>query len=993
MTSPTVIPAAQSAQAAVGSGGFSASDSGGRDSGSSASGQFSPDMNGGVANGTIAEKATATAKAEAAVATSATSVDPLTIIPADLVNSLPPNAQDEIRKIASLDDNGDYAVSQNLFLKSLQSSPLSVTYEFTVIDAIESPYGKYPPKLGNVALLGYKSSEHLLHTFLNTTLRNDPNFKLAILALEAQRNAGSSNPTIDSDTFIAQLQGNVTLTDNVMSVIVIKEDAAKTYVKGQKARRRDIIGFSNDVAMAVGLDVKAEFVAPVWTVLESTATMQIYLQEAFFTVVVILSFLAVILIYSLLLTDVESKTFQYGMLRTLGLRHKNVMGLLICQAAFFAIPGISLGLLSAYLLHIPISHFLSSYASSPLPKTLSPTGIILGTCLGIILPLIGMLHPIRRALSKTLREALDLFHSTVNDTIVVVQRLEKIGMKPLEASVAAILFLFGFTVYYIVPLTFMLNEWGMFFRIMTVILLAMVLGSVLVGRVLQPSLEILIARVIVMPHDRPLTHIVLKNLASHGRRNRLTALMFTLCLAYIIFVAAMFNVQTASVKDLAEWTLGADVVARAPKWSVPLPEDKLRTYFEFAMSGTGGGSVIEGYSFLTFQLSYMDFTSGPTLSALMPINDPPSVKLYGVEPSLLDAVMLRYYDADNFDRTIEIPPTTPSGKETPNIFDALSLTLDPRAYGMSSDDEQLPPPQIVNRKTWGVNRYSKNRTELYTEAIPIIISSGMKTSAQIYLNSLTKLTLGYYNGGPYRVDKTFLCKPIALLEKLPGFLDIGSRSGWNAPIFVSMGQYEKLMRLVQNETKQEVMERSPKEVVYVRVREGATKAEVDAVAADLVTVIGDGEVKVTTALDETGSTGVATGYITVIFYIVSAVGVLFSFFVLWLSFTANIHENAWEFGVLRSIGFPVSSVIKVYIYESLCIMIASTMIGTAVGLLVALAVTLQLNLWTQLPFHFYFPTVLYCCTVAASFVVSLLGSYLPARNRAREKIAVILKGE
>ena len=39
--------------------------------------------------------------------------------------------------------------------------------------------------------------------------------------------------------------------------------------------------------------------------------------------------------------------------------------------------------------------------------------------------------------------------------------------------------------------------------------------------------------------------------------------------------------------------------------------------------------------------------------------------------------------------------------------------------------------------------------------------------------------------------------------------------------------------------------------------------------------------------------------------IVAAISVVLCFFVLWLSFTANVNENSWEFGVLRSIGLTV----------------------------------------------------------------------------------------
>jgi ABC-type antimicrobial peptide transport system permease subunit len=85
------------------------------------------------------------------------------------------------------------------------------------------------------------------------------------------------------------------------------------------------------------------------------------------------------------------------------------------------------------------------------------------------------------------------------------------------------------------------------------------------------------------------------------------------------------------------------------------------------------------------------------------------------------------------------------------------------------------------------------------------------------------------------------------------------------------------------------------------------------------------------------------------------------FFILWLSFTANIHENAWEFGVLRAIGlnvrcyqsrFPLLcrlvsadasallpscldqsfQVVMVYVYEALALVMVGVVLGTAVGM-------------------------------------------------------------
>jgi len=46
------------------------------------------------------------------------------------------------------------------------------------------------------------------------------------------------------------------------------------------------------------------------------------------TVVFFLAILSVMLIYSLMLSDVDEKTYQYGMLRALGFKNKNLMALI-----------------------------------------------------------------------------------------------------------------------------------------------------------------------------------------------------------------------------------------------------------------------------------------------------------------------------------------------------------------------------------------------------------------------------------------------------------------------------------------------------------------------------------------------------------------------------------------------------------------------------------------------------------------------------------------
>ena len=59
---------------------------------------------------------------------------------------------------------------------------------------------------------------------------------------------------------------------------------------------------------------------------------------------------------------------------------------------------------------------------------------------------------------------------------------------------------------------------------------------------------------------------------------------------------------------------------------------------------------------------------------------------------------------------------------------------------------------------------------------------------------------------------------------------------------------------------------------------------------------------------------------------------------------------------------------------------------------VAVSLTLQLNLFTEMPFVLSFPSILFTFMAVAVFVVAVVASYLPARELMRAPIARVVKG-
>jgi len=69
----------------------------------------------------------------------------------------------------------------------------------------------------------------------------------------------------------------------------------------------------------------------------------IFLQLIFSLVMLLLFSLSVLLIYSLLMLSVESKSFEFGVMRMVGLSKDNIIILVILQSFMFVIPSIICG--------------------------------------------------------------------------------------------------------------------------------------------------------------------------------------------------------------------------------------------------------------------------------------------------------------------------------------------------------------------------------------------------------------------------------------------------------------------------------------------------------------------------------------------------------------------------------------------------------------------------------------------------------------------------
>ena len=85
--------------------------------------------------------------------------------------------------------------------------------------------------------------------------------------------------------------------------------------------------------------------APLIDTLEKIEVADFQVGSVMLTIVVFLFILDFIVIYTIMLSDVDERTYDFAMLRTLGFKNSSLVVLLLMQALLYSIPATMIGFL------------------------------------------------------------------------------------------------------------------------------------------------------------------------------------------------------------------------------------------------------------------------------------------------------------------------------------------------------------------------------------------------------------------------------------------------------------------------------------------------------------------------------------------------------------------------------------------------------------------------------------------------------------------------
>lgn len=161
-------------------------------------------------------------------------------------------------------------------------------------------------------------------------------------------------------------------------------------------------------------------------------------------IITILTVLSIILIYSLLMINVENRTFELGVLRMLGINRAGLVSLVLMQAFFYAIPALIVGLIFAQGAYVGISIILQNTIQIQISRFLSGQAILVSSILGTLIPLLSAILPIVAVLGADLRESLDVSRSKTKAVKFHIDRSNESNISWPQLTIGAGMAVFGF---------------------------------------------------------------------------------------------------------------------------------------------------------------------------------------------------------------------------------------------------------------------------------------------------------------------------------------------------------------------------------------------------------------------------------------------------------------------------------------------------------------------------------------------------------------------
>jgi putative ABC transport system permease protein len=264
-----------------------------------------------------------------------------------------------------------------------------------------------------------------------------------------------------------------------------------------------------------------------------------------------------LLIYSLISVAVEERVREYAILRTLGAKRRDIFRLVLTESVLLCFLGVAPGVLAGAAFAQGIVQLVGlalRAGGDSIAVQVSPATLWLTLAAGTVLSVGSALAPAWRATRWSIVAALEPLRRGQVPTTTLG---EGQANRPLVLAGLALSAL-SVVVFFVLPTAFLSGNPSLMGTVVLCLLLSILLGFTLVMMGALPFLERLVLGGLGWAIG-PSAELAGRNLERHRRRNRTTALLFTLSVAMVIFLASLGALASRTALGMVERTHGADL--------------------------------------------------------------------------------------------------------------------------------------------------------------------------------------------------------------------------------------------------------------------------------------------------------------------------------------------------------------------------------------------------------------------------------------------------
>ena len=754
--------------------------------------------------------------------------------------------------------------------------------------------------------------------------------------------ATSSEQTLRLDAVIKR---QLVLPQEVRDYVVVNEAAARTLL-GETGRVHSLAGAFRDPrsfydardlhgsvlrlkaageALAVDAGLDYEVRLPKATAITAFQHFTAPVRAVFGVFALLALSITGLLIYSLISVSVEERIREYGVLRTLGAKGRDIFRLVLSESVLLCLLGVVPGVLAGTVVAqvvVKLVTLVMKTQDAAISLDVSRSTLWLTLAAGVALSIGSALVPALHATRWKIVDALDPLR---RGQLPAAPPREGRASRPLLVTGVALSAL-SVVVFFVLPSTFLSGDSSLIGTVVLCLLLSILLGFTLAMVGVLPYIERAVLWLVGWTLG-PIAELAGRNLERHRRRHTTTALLFTLSVALVIFLASLVALFSRTALALVENTHGADL-----RLNMGQPADAT---LKADLERTPGVAAVSEVEFLRGR-------SEAGVAYDVVLSDLVGLKHLWVVPFGADASLARVLYADRIVCT--------SGSPTA-LGELYTHPVQPGAHDVPRDSV----PAIILSQA----------AAAFLDAAP---------GDQVQLS---------FRLGAVRSEARF--RVAAVFGSLPGFENFRSRvaSAMGSGALLSLDNFKTMTRSAPPETFQSVC--------FVKAADpspAAQKALAHKVRADLDVRHRFG-VKCTAEQKE--QTRVLYWTTQVFFGLMLAVSVVIAVFALIASMASTVLERRREIGVLKALGLRRKELFRLFLGEAVVLTLSAGIAGGAIGFTLAWLFVLQAAVLMEIAIVFTMPYLTFLATVAISIVAGALAAHLPTRNLLQKPAAEILR--